>query len=135
MRNFARNGKRVGLGAAYLATLDKLYNPDQPRVPAGSGRISGQWTRVLSFLADLSPKLAEGLGRFGAGLMLGASADAVAGFGLLFIPLLAAAGDRQLVWVFSDAATAEHVRQLFAGAGGGRGRIGILVVPWLRSSP
>lgn len=76
----------LGLGAGYLATMDKLYNPDQPRVPAGSGRISGQWTRVLSFLAGLAPDLAEGLSRFGAGLMLGASADAVAAFGLLFIP-------------------------------------------------
>jgi hypothetical protein len=25
--------------------LDRAYNPDQPRVPAGSGRPSGQWTR------------------------------------------------------------------------------------------
>ncbi len=26
------------------AELDRAYNPDQPRVPAGSGRPSGQWT-------------------------------------------------------------------------------------------
>jgi hypothetical protein len=26
------------------ADLDRAYNPDQPRVPAGSGRPSGQWT-------------------------------------------------------------------------------------------
>jgi hypothetical protein len=24
--------------------LDRAYNPDQPRVPAGNGRPSGQWT-------------------------------------------------------------------------------------------
>jgi hypothetical protein len=38
----------LGLGAAYADTIEKLYNPDEPRVPAGSGRISGQWTRLLS---------------------------------------------------------------------------------------
>jgi len=33
------------LGAAPArADLDRAYNPDQPRVPAGSGRSSGQWT-------------------------------------------------------------------------------------------
>ena len=26
------------------ADLDRAYNPDQPRVPAGNGRPSGQWT-------------------------------------------------------------------------------------------
>jgi len=29
---------------APLDELDKRYNPDQPRVPAGSGRASGEWT-------------------------------------------------------------------------------------------
>ena len=29
---------------APLDELDKRYNPDQPRVPAGSGRTSGEWT-------------------------------------------------------------------------------------------
>jgi hypothetical protein len=32
------------LGGDDRATLDRAYNPDQPRVPAGSGRASGQWT-------------------------------------------------------------------------------------------
>ena len=27
-----------------LGELERSYNPDQPRVPAGSGRLSGQWT-------------------------------------------------------------------------------------------
>jgi hypothetical protein len=31
-------------GAPAPADLDRAYNPDQPRVPAGNGRESGQWT-------------------------------------------------------------------------------------------
>lgn len=34
----------LGLGESEIATLERAYNPDQPRVPAGSGRQSGQWT-------------------------------------------------------------------------------------------
>jgi hypothetical protein len=32
------------LDAHYIDALEKQYNPAQPRVPAGQGRISGQWT-------------------------------------------------------------------------------------------
>jgi hypothetical protein len=32
------------LDANYIDALEKLYNPAQPRVPAGHGRTSGQWT-------------------------------------------------------------------------------------------
>jgi hypothetical protein len=32
------------LDAHYIDTLEKRYNPAQPRVPAGSGRTSGEWT-------------------------------------------------------------------------------------------
>jgi hypothetical protein len=31
-------------GAAYVGAVEKLFNPDEPRVPAGSGRTSGEWT-------------------------------------------------------------------------------------------
>jgi hypothetical protein len=31
-------------GAAYIDAVEKLFNPDQPRIPAGSGRTSGEWT-------------------------------------------------------------------------------------------
>jgi hypothetical protein len=34
----------LGLGRAPLDDLERGYNPDQPRVPAGNGRESGQWT-------------------------------------------------------------------------------------------
>src|ERR1700722_17429631 len=30
--------------AAYIDAVEKFFNPDQPRVPAGSGRTSGEWT-------------------------------------------------------------------------------------------
>jgi len=31
-------------GGAYIDAVEKFFNPDQPRVPAGSGRTSGEWT-------------------------------------------------------------------------------------------
>ena len=31
-------------GGAYIDAVEKLFNPDEPRVPAGSGRTSGEWT-------------------------------------------------------------------------------------------
>jgi hypothetical protein len=69
------------VGAAYIEAVEKLYNPEQPRVPAGSGRTSGEWTRVLSWLGDLTAEQIAELGifafRFGG---------AAAAFGLLFIP-------------------------------------------------
>jgi len=36
--------KALDLDPSTLDSLAKGYNPDQPRVPAGSGRASGQWT-------------------------------------------------------------------------------------------
>jgi hypothetical protein len=32
------------LDARYIDGFEKLYNPEEPRVPAGSGRTSGEWT-------------------------------------------------------------------------------------------
>ncbi len=72
-------------GAAYIAAVEKFFNPDQPRVPAGSGSKSGQWTRELSFLAALPPAAVESLGGFAARLLVSGSI-ATAAFGLLFIP-------------------------------------------------
>ncbi len=47
------------VGTPYIDAFEKLYNPDEPRVPAGSGRTSGQWTRDEgtsgpSLLSDLA---------------------------------------------------------------------------------
>jgi hypothetical protein len=90
---------------AYIDAVEKFFNPDQPRVPAGSGRTSGEWTheassdgqpatrhaspaaagRALSYLGPL-PAIAVGfLSEFAAGL-LASGAAAVAVAGLLFIP-------------------------------------------------
>ena len=73
------------LDARYIDAVEKLYNPNQPRVPAGSGRISGQWTRLLSWLGELSAAQATELGAY-ALRILGIGGGAAAVFGLLFIP-------------------------------------------------
>jgi hypothetical protein len=38
--------KALHLDARYVDAVEKTYNPSQPRVPAGSGRTSGEWTNV-----------------------------------------------------------------------------------------
>jgi hypothetical protein len=70
----------------FIDQIEKLYNPAQPRVPPGSGRTSGQWTKVSSFLADLTTEATKQLGRFAAALLGRAAVKAVARFGLLIIP-------------------------------------------------
>lgn len=75
----------LGLGAAYADTIEKLYNPGEPRVPASSGRISGQWTRLLSWVAELDAAQVAELGRY-VSRVLGPAGAAAATFGLLFIP-------------------------------------------------
>jgi hypothetical protein len=81
--------KALNLEATYIEAVEKVYNPAEPRVPAGSGGTSGQWTRGLSVLGDLSAEAGEQLESFALRL-LGASlsegAAAAAAFGLLFIP-------------------------------------------------
>jgi hypothetical protein len=77
--------KALKFDTAYIDTVEKLYNPLEPRVPAGSGRISGQWTRGTSGLAELTEEAAESLGGFAARLLLRTSAAATV-FGTLFIP-------------------------------------------------
>ncbi len=36
--------KALNAGTAYIDAVEKAYNPAEPRVPAGSGRTSGEWT-------------------------------------------------------------------------------------------
>lgn len=36
--------KALHLDARYIDAVEKAYDPDEPRVPAGSGRTSGEWT-------------------------------------------------------------------------------------------
>ena len=73
------------IDARYIEAVGKLYNPEQPRVPAGSGRTSGEWTRVLSWIAGLDAAQLAELGAYAARL-LGPAGAAVAAFGMLFIP-------------------------------------------------
>ena len=45
----------LGLDAGYVETLAKYYyNELEPRVPAGNSILSGRWTKILSFLGDLT---------------------------------------------------------------------------------
>jgi hypothetical protein len=76
----------LALDPAFIDALEKFYNPAQPRVPAGSGSISGQWTRVGSFLGGLAAGARAALSRFGSALIARAGGAAAAAFGLLFIP-------------------------------------------------
>jgi hypothetical protein len=91
-------------GGAYIDAVEKFFNPDQPRVPAGSGRTSGEWTReagsdeqpaargspaaagrALSYLGPLPAAAVGSLGEFAAGLLASGAAAVVFG-GLLLIP-------------------------------------------------
>lgn len=79
----------LNLDAAHIEAVEKAYNPAEPRVPAGSGRISGEWTRGLSVLGDLTVEATEELGSFALRLLsasLSEGVAAAAAFGLLFIP-------------------------------------------------
>ena len=86
---------------SYIDAFEKDYNTAEPRVPAGSGRTSGQWTRdggasspsLLSYLApgaaswleDLSLPAAASLGEYALGFLT-AAGGAVTAAGLLLIP-------------------------------------------------
>jgi len=76
----------LNLDATHIDAIEKVYNPAEPRVPAGSGRTSGQWTRGLSVLEDLTTEAAHQLGRFALRLLGASLSEAAAAFGLLFIP-------------------------------------------------
>jgi hypothetical protein len=71
----------LNLDVAVIAALEKRYNPGEPRIPAGSGRVSGRWTRLLSWLGNLTAAQATELDvfatRFGGWAAV---------FGLLVIP-------------------------------------------------
>jgi hypothetical protein len=71
----------LDLDAAFIDALEKRYNPAEPRLPAGSGRISGEWTRLLSWLGNLTAAQAAELDVFAARFSAWAAV-----FGLLFVP-------------------------------------------------
>jgi hypothetical protein len=73
------------VGGPSTDAIEKLYNPNQPRVPAGSGRISGQWTRLLSWMSSLNAAAIVELGLYAARIAIPVG-GAAAVFGVLFIP-------------------------------------------------
>jgi hypothetical protein len=93
------------LDAPYIDALEKEYDPSELRVPSGSGKPSGEWTRggepakppapvivpsrtapgPASWLGRLTPSAVLGLARYAAGLLT-VVGGAIATFGLLFIP-------------------------------------------------
>jgi hypothetical protein len=78
----------LGLEASYVGTVAKLYNEFEPRVPPGNGILSGRWTKILSFLGDLTASQAEQLGLWATRLLtpLAVGAGAVEVFRLIFVP-------------------------------------------------
>jgi hypothetical protein len=104
------------IGSSYVDAIDKAYNPDEPRIPAGSGKPSGEWTNGAAGSGDDSAQTTAStdgvqdsslLGRMPApapsflgtldaaqvaelgayaARMLGPTGAAAAAFGLLFIP-------------------------------------------------
>lgn len=99
--------KGLKLDASYIDALEKEYNPAEPRIPPGSGKPSGEWTRggeaarppvpsfappprvgapgAASWLSQVGRSAAIALGRFALPLISEAG-GAVGAFGLLFIP-------------------------------------------------
>lgn len=59
----------LGLDGSYIEAVEKLYNPLQPRVPAGNGILSGRWTKILSFLGELTATQAGQLGLWATRLL------------------------------------------------------------------
>jgi hypothetical protein len=90
------------IGKSYIDLVEKAYNPDELRVPAGSGRTSGEWTSddsassissggalaapAAASLGDLLPAAADSLGEFAAELLARFGGPAAVFFGLVFIP-------------------------------------------------
>ena len=61
--------RALHLDAGFIDAVEK-YNPDQPRVPAGSGRTSGEWTDSEETRSEVAPKGAKaGEGSQGSSLL------------------------------------------------------------------
>jgi hypothetical protein len=78
----------LGLDAGYVGTVAKLYNEFEPRVPPGNGIFSGRWTKILSFLGDLTASQAEQLGLWATRLLgpMAIVAGAVEVFRTILVP-------------------------------------------------
>lgn len=78
--------RSLGLDDSYVEAIEKLYNPLEPRVPAGNGRISGQWTKIGSFLAELTATQLNRLGIWAVAQLGLEAAGAVTAAGLIVVP-------------------------------------------------
>jgi hypothetical protein len=78
--------RALGLDNSYLEAVEKLYNPFEPRVPAGNGILSGRWTAIGSFLAELTATQLARLGVWGLVQLGVEAAGAVAVAGVLVFP-------------------------------------------------
>jgi hypothetical protein len=82
----------LGLDARYVGMVAKLYNELEPRVPPGNGIISGEWTKIFSFLGPLPAAQTEQLALWATRLLapfvpaVAAGVGAGAAFGLIVIP-------------------------------------------------
>jgi hypothetical protein len=115
----------LNIGPAYMDAVAKLFNPDQPRVPAGSGRTSGQWT--LDAGSDEPATTAPSAPT--------ASQGAAGGRALAFEGSLPAAAGRSAPSIFarlSSAAAAplgEYAAAILLRAGGAAAAFGLLFIP------
>ena len=72
--------RALGLDTA-VTGLARLYNPNQPRVPKGSGRASGEWANVGRQLLSAGRKIAA---RLGQALVTEATVSALSRFAFYF---------------------------------------------------
>jgi hypothetical protein len=77
--------RALGFDRAYVEAIEK-YDPLEPRVPAGNSIFSGRWTKILSFLAELTVTQAERLGVWALATLGVEAAGAVAVAGVLVFP-------------------------------------------------
>ena len=95
---------------SHLDALEQEYNPHEPRVPAGSGRTSGEWTRdgggsahsPLELIADMFVDQA--------------------------VEQIQAAGTRPVRWYFSQKEVADYAEEVFVD--NGLQNIEIIFEPW-----
>jgi hypothetical protein len=115
----------LGFGAAYIEAVEKFFNPDEPRVSAGSGRTSGEWTRDLNG----DGQLATGSGR-----------PAASGRTLSYLSTAPAASESSGVWSRLLSWTADldaaqiaelaiYASRVLVPVGGAAAVFGILFVP------
>jgi hypothetical protein len=134
----------LGLGAAYIDAVAKAYNPAEPRVPAGSGRTSSEWTREFSGdeqggteggdQADAQRAGREGPTSTAIEPTINGSSLSLLGPTPAAAPESASVATRLLSWIADlDAAQvaelAIYAWRILAPAGGAAAVFGILFVP------